>query len=687
MTSSPLRSPRYLCAVLLFAIVGCASPSSRVLTPATAPDEGLQPAPADANATEAAAPAPAPPEPVVVDATAVIIDKAMEQYNLGEEAYKQGNLDLARKHFDAAVLKFLDSGQDISANPRLKAAFDRVISDIRSLDSEALADSDEPSDFSETPVEEIQDITSFLGPDEAAAERKKVGATPETEEYSIPVELNEQVLTFIDAFENIPRFREAFRGGYQRMGRYEPMIRRILKEEGVPQDLIYLAFIESTFKPHAYSRARAKGMWQFMAPTGKRYGLDRDYYVDERSDFEAATHAAAQYLRDLHEMFGDWYLAMAAYNAGEMKVSRAIARTGKKDFWALSRTRHLRRETKNFVPSILALSIISRDPAKYGHPDLVKDPPLTYDWVTVDGPTEISLVAKLTGSSESEIRELNPKLLRSITPPGVDTFRLRVPAGTGDTFQQAYAKLPDSEKIAEVLARYRVRSGDTLSSIARRHGTTVAAIAQANGLGRRSRIYAGHVLLVPKGGGGWSASAGWADGPVADSSGIYVVRRGDTLSAIAARNGTRVSDLTELNGLSERSILHPGQRLRVSADAGSGASDDGGEEIYYTVRSGDTLSSIARMHGTSVQGLQSLNGLSHRSILHPGDRMRIRPGASAGSAGVVSAQKLTYTVRRGDNLYGIATRYGTTVERLRAWNNMGHRTRIYPGETLDIYRN
>ncbi len=636
---STFRSIRVLCVVPLLALIaGCSSNRGRVLNPASAPSEA--PEPPEERADE---PAPAPEPPVqpapapavLVDKASVVISEANEEFVAGEQHFRAGQMERARAHFDAAVLKFLDSGLDIETDLRLRSAYERILTDIRAIEAEALAEVEDNTPVSETPVEEIEGITSFLTPEETAEEVEKLGEAPEAQEYSIPVVLNEQVLTFIDAFESTPRLREAFQGGYQRMGRYEPMIRKILEEEGVPQDLIYLSFIESTFKPLAYSRAKAKGMWLFMAATGGRYGLKRDYYVDERADPEKATRAAARYLRDLHAMFGDWYLAMAAYNAGEAKVSRAIQRSGRTDFWEIARTRHLRQETKNFVPSILALSIISRDPARSGHPDVAKDPPLQYDWIVLDGPTDLSLIADLAGTTPEKIRELNPHLRRSITPPGMDRYRVRVPAGAGEPFQRAYNALPDGEKIAAVMVRYTVRSGDTLNRIARAHGTTVAALAQANGLTSRSRIYAGSTLLVPRGEGAAAAASAWhraaaPDPPEAGPDGLYQVHRGDTLSSIARRHGTTVAAIETLNGISRHAPIHPGQRLRVRAVAGAPAG----------------------------------------------------PAPMTANAGT---QRLSYTVRRGDNLYAIATRYGTTVERLKSWNNLGRRSRIYPGEVLSIY--
>jgi membrane-bound lytic murein transglycosylase D len=622
-----------------------------------------------------------------VDDVAVLVREATDRYVLGEEAYRSGELDRARKHFDEAVLVFIESGFSVPEEPRLQRAFERILSDIQSLEAEALAAADEGGPgLEQTPMDELRDITSFLSAEELAAEMEKVRAPAESDQFSIPIVLNERVLTMMEAFEN--KFRDAFIGGYRRMGRYEEMIRRTLGEEGLPEDLIYLAFVESTFKTNAYSRARAKGMWQFMASTGRRYGLSRDYYVDERSDPEKATRAAARYLKDLYDQFGDWYLALAAYNAGEGKVIRAIERTGRDDFWELARTRHLRRETRNFVPSILAISIMARDPERHGFEGLKKDPTLRFDRVSVEDAANLSLVARLTGSSVKELRALNPELRRSITPPGVRGYELRVPGGTGARFRTAYAALPASEKIAAVDTIYRVRRGDTLSGIARRQGTSVSAICRANGISRNTTLRIGMRLRVP---GAHPRGPSYVDfsGPVAGPDGRYVVHRGDTLWAIALRHGSTVAKLAALNGISSRATLYPGQVLRVKPGSGSALArerSEGRGESTYMVRRGDTLSAIARRHGTTVAEIAALNDISSRSVIHPGQVLHVNPRSTTSSRGSGGrGQKVRYTVRRGDSLYEIALRHGTTVERLKAWNRIRRGNLIHPGEVLTIY--
>src|SRR5205823_2306071 len=264
-----------------------------------------------------------------------------------------------------------------------------------------------------------------------------------------------------------------------RSGRYEDMIRRTLQEEGVPQELIYLAQAESGFHPLAVSRAGARGMWQFMGSRAKAYGLERNWWVDERQDPEKATRAAARHLKDLYKQFGDWYLAMAAYNSGPGTVQSAVKRTGYADFWELYKRNQLPRETRNYVPIILAVTIMAKNPAQYGLTEVDPDPPIPAETVTLTTPTDLRLIAETIDCSVESLQELNPSLLRWVTPK-MDAFELRLPLGTRERFAEQIAMIPEDKRVW--WRWHRVAEGESLSQIAKSYKTTASAIAEVNNL-------------------------------------------------------------------------------------------------------------------------------------------------------------------------------------------------------------
>jgi membrane-bound lytic murein transglycosylase D len=432
------------------------------------------------------------------------------------------------------------------------------------------------------------------------------------------------------------------------------MIHRILEEEGLPADLIYVAFLESTYKPNAYSRARAKGIWQFMTPTGRMYGLKIDKYVDERSHPEKATRAAARYLKDLYAIFNDWTLAIAAYNTGAGNILRAQRRTGKTDYWDLARTKHMHRDTKGFVPCITALGLMSKNPEAYGFEGLQRNAPVTWDTVVVDNPTSIGTLAKLAGVSDEEIRFLNPHLRRGVTPPGRKEYEVMVPPGTGERFRAAYGSMPPSERIASVTQTHVVRRGETLASIAVRYGTTPQELASANQIRNVHRISVGMQLEVPAqvGNGGSRQASAYTDGDYepARRSTHHTVRRGDTLSSIARSFGVSLNNLMSWNGLSQNSIIKPGMRLAVRSSAA---------------------------HRTAPLKPQPLPQSPAGLVSIPGGGQA--PPDQAGA-------RTTYVVRRGDNLFRLSKKFRTTVEQLKAWNNIPGES-IQAGQTLVIYPN
>jgi membrane-bound lytic murein transglycosylase D len=437
--------------------------------------------------------------------------------------------------------------------------------------------------------------------------------------FDIPIVVNDKVTAYVDYFSG--PHKEKFTASLVRSGRYVEMARRAFDEAGLPKDLVYMAHVESAFKPRAYSRAKAKGMFQFIAATGRRYGLHADNWVDERSDPEKSARAAAAYLSDLHAEFGDWYLALAAYNAGEGKIRRAIARTGSTDFWTIARTSAIRTETKNYVPAILAATLISKDPSAYGF-EFTPDPPLAFDVVHVRGGVDLTALAKGAGLDPETIRDLNPEFRRGSTPPG-KTTPVRVPPGMGDATLAAADKVP-AIRVADS-SRHVVRKGDTLGAISKRYGVSVASIQRANKLGSRTTLKVGRVLTIPVSGSVASWPADSDESPRTGSAPIaYRVRSGDTLSSIARRHGTTATAIASASGIGVNRTLRVGDVLRIPAGASAARSRTSRSNVIHTVRRGETLSLIAARYQTSVDRLCDLNDLSRSETIYPGTRLTIR---------------------------------------------------------------
>ena len=382
--------------------------------------------------------------------------------------------------------------------------------------------------------------------------------------FDLPLVVNERVLGVVNFFQTA-RGRKILETGLRRAGRYRAMIERILEEEGLPKDLIYLAQAESAFQPTARSRMKAVGLWQFIASRAQQYGLRVNWWVDERRDPEKSTRAAARHLRDLYERFGDWYLAIAAYNSGPITIERAVARTGYADFWELLARNVLPRETRNYVPIILAVSVMAKNPERYGV-SVEPEPPLAVEAVTVEKPTDLRLVAEAIGSDVRTLRELNPHLLHNVTPRQPD-FALYVPAGAAETLRAALPEMPEDQRV--LWPRHAVRRGDTLSSIALRYRSSVAAIAEVNGISLRSLLRPGQVLLVPP-----------------------------TRSVEVARE--LVGNLPDRQAGRARRGTAPAEQARSGEQTGNG-------QRLYRVQPGDTLWSLARRYGTTVEALRRAN--------------------------------------------------------------------------------
>lgn len=388
----------------------------------------------------------------------------------------------------------------------------------------------------------------------------------------IPLTLNNKVAYFVNYFQTTGR--SVFARWLSRSERYIPMMKQVLKREGLPEDLVYLAMIESGFSPHAYSVASAVGPWQFMSGTGKRYALRIDQWIDERRDPLKSTVAAALYLKELYGLFNkDWYLAAAGYNAGENKILRAIDMYNSRDFWQLSKGSYLKRETKDYVPRLLAAAIIAKEPAKYGFADVAYLPPIEFDTVTIPSRTDLELVAKLLDVSYQTLRDLNPELRRWCTPPDYLNYQLKIPLGKKGVFEAEYAKIPEEKRFTErvLYTRYTARKRDTLASVASRFGTTPQVIAELNHLKKGARLR-GKVLTVPvptastdgRTAEAKAAPAGSREQESTEFKKYYTVKKGDTLAALAKRFNVPARLLALWNNLKEKVALRPGKRIIVA---------------------------------------------------------------------------------------------------------------------------
>ncbi|TAL16826.1 LysM peptidoglycan-binding domain-containing protein [bacterium] len=407
-----------------------------------------------------------------------------------------------------------------------------------------------------------------------------------------------------------------------RSGKHLPSISRILREEGLPGELAIVAMVESSFVLNAKSPSGAGGLWQFIPSTGKLYGLKVDWWVDQRMDPELSTRAAARHLKDLYAKFGDWELAIAAYNAGSGTISRALDRCRKKDFWGIAASGRLRRETVRYVPKLYAFLLISSDPAHYGFVNAL-EPEYTFDTVTVDAAVDFATIAAKSGVDKKLLEQLNPALLRGCTPPKTSGYPLRVPPGSAEAVSAAIAGLGEEEKL--VFESYAVRQGDTFEKIAGKFGTTVTALLDLNRMDAPKKLKRGSKIAVS-----------CAPGMIASVEKIsreegerltHKVRRGDTVWGIARDFGVTAKEIVAWNSLGKKASIKPGDTLVVSKPGFAEEYASRGSQIY-TVTRGDTISSIAKSKGVSIRNLLLWNSLESDSVIRPGDTLRLGPEAN-----------------------------------------------------------
>jgi membrane-bound lytic murein transglycosylase D len=475
-----------------------------------------------------------------------LISRVEGTYRSGVENYRGGHLDAARADFDAAVDLMTTSGLDLKSDSQLSDEFDLLVNKINTLEMSALKQGNGFSEpVEETPLESAADITFPPNPELVAKLKTELNTASD-----LPLVINDQVAGYINAFSESSSFRAHMTASLQRVGKYRGLIQDVLRQEGVPQDLIYLAVAESGFQPRALNaKSGAGGMWQFMTYTAPEYGLTRNSYFDYRFDPEKSSRAYARYIKALYNQFGDWYLAMAAYDWGPGNIQHDVQRTGYADFWEFYRRGLMPAQTRAYVPQILAAILMAKNPERYGLDKLVPSPPVIYDTVSTDYSIDMRLVADVTDATVSEIVSLNPALLRLATPNDIE-FDLHIPPGTKDLYSKRIATIPEAKR-----ASWRfhvVRAGESLDSVASSFHDRVADIASANSLDANGSIQPGDELMIPE-----TVVA------AAPHAVHYTTRAGDTLVTIADRFNVSVEDLRRWNHLSS-STIKPHRTLEVA---------------------------------------------------------------------------------------------------------------------------
>lgn len=515
-----------------------------------------------------------------VDPVASLIATSQKHYDAGERELKLGHLERAKIEFDRAVDVLLESPYGARTEPRMREHFDRLIDRINAHEVTALAQGDGFSEKKYEPasIDELLKIATFPRPGADAETKAAVRDDLARTEHDVDIPQNSRVLSAVELLQG--RLRDYVQESLARGAKYLPMIQNVFRAEGLPLDLAFIPIIESGFKANALSKASAKGPWQFMLPTAKDHGLKTDWFIDERSDFEKSTVAAAKHLKMLAKMFdGDWHLVLAAYNGGQGRVQRAMQRAGRNDFWTLSETdRYLPKETREYVPLILGAMIIGRNPLQYGF-ELFEADAIAYEKVPVSRPIDLRRVAEWTGASVDEIQALNPELRRWTTPVRYPDYELKVPVGTAEQFRSRLANASADE--LNTLRWHTVKRGETIASIARARRVTRAELAAANNLRTTSRLRAGTQLIIPT-----------------QPATLMATRTDRAAPAVAAsRPVVGTASIPEAT------------QVRVAP-------------TYYRVKRGDTLSSIARLFDVTVDAIKRWNRLNG-NLIQAGTRLVI----------------------------------------------------------------
>jgi len=538
------------------------------------------PEPAPVPVAETAPPAIVSPPPPVEDPVLTLIADSERHFEAGQKELDLGHVTAAKTEFDKAIDLLLESPYGGRTEPRVREHFDRLVDRISAYEVKALAQGDgfTEKQYEPATIDELLAVSATLSPTPATpAVEDAVSSDLRSIEYDIPIPLNQRVLSFVQLFQG--RLHDFLEEGMRRGSQYLPMIQSVFRAEGLPLDLAYVPLVESAFKPSALSRTKAKGVWQFMRDTGLENGLRQDWYIDERSDPEKATIAAARYLSMLGKLFdGDWHLALASYNGGPGRLQNAIKAGRQTDFWKLSeKPRLLPRETRDYVPMILAAIVIAKNPLQYGFA-FESEAPHQYETVNLPRAVDLRRIAEWTNTTIDEIQALNPELRRWTTPVRDSAYALRVPTGTAEVVR---ARLDEESTIdLASLNWYVVKRGDTLALIARKLNVSRADLAEANYINATARVSPGEKLIVPR----------------------------ETTALMAAR--------------ADRPVPATDSQPLVADKVVPAVDSAGSVKVIYQVKSGDTLSSIARFFSTNVAAIQNWNHLSDTQI-RAGERLTI----------------------------------------------------------------
>lgn len=518
-----------------------------------------------------------------VDPVTALIGTSQKHFESGEREFKLGHLERAKAEFDRAVDILLQSPYGARTDSRMREHFDRLIDRINAYEVTALAQGDGFSEKKYEPasIDELLKIATFPRAEADATTTATVKDDLAHTAHDVDIPQNARVLSAVELLQG--RLRDYVQDSLARGAKYLPMIQNVFRAEGLPLDLAFIPIIESGFKTNALSKASAKGPWQFMLPTAKDHGLKTDWFIDERSDFEKSTVAAAKHLKMLSKMFdGDWHLVLAAYNGGQGRVQRALQRARVEDFWSLTRTdRYLPKETREYVPLILGAMIIGRNPTQYGF-ELLSTETLAYEKVPVNKPIDLRRVAEWTGASVEDIQALNPELRRLTTPVRYDNYELKVPVGSAEQFRTRLANASADE--LNTLRWHTVRRGENLATVAKKRGVTRTELAAANNLKTNARLSAGQELIIPT----------------------------KPATLLAARTERTAPPVTATRPVTGTASIPEATRVSTS-----------NAPTYYKVKRGDTLSSIARLFDTTVAKIKSWNRLRTNSI-QAGTRLVIR---------------------------------------------------------------